>query len=181
MAKQEERAARRYAKALFELCDPASLDQVKDALNGFRDVWNKNAEFQGALRNPANPLLDRERALRQVAQLLLKDNVNFANFLSLLLHNKRLSVIGAVVDAFSQMIDQLKKRLALEITTARSVDDQEKGAVQNRVQQDFGGLASIVWQVDPELLGGLRIKAGDKLYDGSVSGSLETLRDTLIN
>ena len=181
MAKDDGRVARRYARAIFELYQPQELDQASGALRSFHSLWKTNKELRDSLKNPANPIGERLEVVRQVAQRIKSGDQNLTNFLCLLLSNGRLDAIGPICEAFQAMIDQLKKRLALEITSAFPIDDGEKGEILGRIQKDFGAMASIAWHVSPELLGGLRIKAGDQLLDSTIDGALSSLTEDLIS
>lgn len=181
MSQADGKIAKRYARALFELCDQNNLESTHAALVAFKDLWENNKEMRDALKNPANPLPERHAALAKIAGRVKSGDKHFENFLALLLDNGRLAAIASISATFAVMIDQLRKRLALEITSAFPIDAGEQKEIQDKIQRDFGSLASISWQVAPEILGGLRIKAGDRLLDSSVNGALENLKNTLIS
>ena len=77
------------------------------------------------------------------------------------------------------MIDALKKALSLKVTSAFAVPEEEVQSAKQKVQEAFGGLASIAWEVDKSLIGGVRIEAGDKVLDNSIKNSLEKIRAEL--
>jgi len=174
------KVAKRYARALFELCDLSKLDEMEAALQSFSKLWLDDLKLRSAMLNPAFPLNERLSALRDLATNIKSGDKNFSNLLEILLQNKRLEVMPEISSAFSEMIDQIKKLLSLEVTSAFELPQDEKEKILKRVQTDCGSMASIVWKTDSEIIGGLKIKAGDKLLDGSVTGSLERFRNQLI-
>ena len=172
--------ARRYAKALFELCQPAAMEPTRAALTAFAGVWSQNAELRGTMLNPALPLSGREAALSGVAEAFRAGDSQLRNLLVTLLRNHRLSLIEDVAKAFGVFVDQYNRMVALEITSAFPLAEGERAKLQGALTRDLGTQASVEWKVSAELLGGLTIKTGDKLLDGSVRGSLNRARAELL-
>lgn len=181
MSKTAGKVSRRYARALFDLCQPAQVEKMRDAVSAFAQLWQKSAELREALLNPALPLAQRNAALREIGLRMADNNETFANFLQLLLSKGRLAGMPGIAISFTKMVDELKRLLSLEITSAFPLPAAEQSSIQSKVQSDFGSLASIEWKVDRTLLGGLLVKSGDKLLDGSVRGSIERVRGLLMN
>ncbi len=180
MAQVSEKIAKRYAKALFELCEISQLDAAKVQLEVFSTAWDENSSLREAVLNPAFPLKERIDVITAVAQKVGARDERVINLLSVLTQNRRLNSLSAVAKIFASMIDDLRKALSLTITSAFPVPPEETASAKERVQSAFGGLASIAWEVDPELIGGLRIQAGDKLLDTSIKNSLERFRAELM-
>jgi len=190
MAKREGKAAKKYARALFDLAakerQGAAVESVirnLDALvAGLREVatlWSAQESLQSVLSNPAIFIESREAIVRDIAARVIPGSETFSNFLALLLQNKRFSYIEEIATIFSAMVDGFKKLLSLEITSAFEISSNEKQTLQTNIQEQLGYLgssSSISWNVDPTLLGGLTIKIGDQLLDSSVRGSLEKIR-----
>lgn len=180
MAQVSEKIAKRYAKALFELCEITQLDAVKTQLLAFSAAWTDNKNLQEAISNPAFPIKERMAVITSVAEKVGVTDGKVKNLLSLLTENRRLPSLAAVAKIFSAMIDELKKALALTVTSAFPIPSDEVEAAKEKVQKAFGGLASIDWAVDASLIGGLRIQAGDKLLDTSIKNSLDRYRAELL-
>ena len=179
--KDDGKLAKRYARALFELCEVPKLDQQLGALVALLALWENMPEMQNALLSRATPIEERVAVIQDVAAKVEGTDKNFVNFAALLVENERIALLPLIVKVFSKMVDTLKKTLALEITSAFPISEQERGDLKKSVESQYGSMASIDWKVDRELLGGLIVKAGDKLLDSSVKGSLERIRTELIN
>lgn len=175
------RVAKRYAKALFDLCEISTLESVRDSLTALAQVWEQSAELRDAIKNPAFPVSERSQVLRDVAARVRSGDVVFSNFLVVLLENRRLAELSAIAANFTALVDALRHRLALEISSAFPIDESEKGELVAHIEREFGSMATVAWDVRPELIGGLIVKAGDKMLDTSVSGALEGLREKLIS
>lgn len=180
MANVSGKIAKRYARALFELCNPSNMESVRDSLKGFSEMWETNPELHQVLLNPAFPISRRSEALRDIAEKMRSGDKNFSNFLVLLLENRRLDTIREIAIRFGQMIDLLRKALTLEISSAFEVPSSEKSDLSTKIKQTFGDLASVNWTVDSNLLGGLLIRSGDKQLDGTIKGALDKIQSSLM-
>ncbi|RIL10756.1 MAG: ATP synthase F1 subunit delta [Proteobacteria bacterium] len=186
MAKDDGKVASRYARALFELCAPQDLDAVSDSLKVFVETWSTHAELRSALANPSLPLETRLQVLRDSSELVRPNDKLLANFLCVLLTNDRLGALPQVSTSFEVMLKEFKKVLALEVTSAFQLSEQEREELRRQIEKnlskegkDYSSLVSIDWKVNKGILGGLRIKAGDKLLDGSIAGSLQRIEKEL--
>ncbi len=179
MAKTPSKVAKRYARALFESIEPAKLEEALSAMNTLSETWEQNENLRAVLTNPGVVLAERASVLTEIAKRAGEGQPLIANFLQLLLENGRIALLPEMAAAFSGLVDLLKKRLALEITSAFDIDGGERDQILDQVRRDFGGLASIQWNTDPQIIGGLRIQAGDMLLDGSIAGALAGLRESL--
>lgn len=180
MKKSDFRVAKRYAKALFELYDHAALEDVKWAFFGLRDTWIANIELRDALANPAYLLAERMEALREVSSMVRNDDERFVNFLFVLLRNNRLYLIPEVAVSFAVLVDELHAMLNVTVVSAFPLSETEQGEILTRMKSDYSPMVSVTWEVNPAIVGGLVIKAGDLILDGSVQGSLEKIRKSLL-
>ena len=188
MSTNDEKVARRYARALFELCAPFNsgghdLASTRAALDTFARSWGLHTNFREAVLNPAIQLSQRLAAVQEHAKLIASTDPIFANFLVVLLENGRLGMISAISREFSLMVEAFQRVLALDITSALPLSEGEKNQIQSDIQakvpSQFASMVSINWLVDAEILGGLRIKIGDKLLDSSIRGSLDRIERDL--
>ena len=181
MSRSPSKIAKRYAKALFESYEPAKLEEIAASLQVLAKLWEENEALRTVLINPAVPLGERLSVVEELSRRAGNNDSSFINFGRLLLDNGRISSLPEISTAFALLLDLLKKRLALEVTSAFDVDSSEREQILEQVRRDFGGLANIEWKTDSALIGGLRIQAGDLLLDGSISGALADLRTSLMN
>ena len=179
MAKTPSKIAKRYARALFDSFEPAKLESVLSALQLLSNAWESNEGLRSVLLNPGIKVSERLAVINDLAKRASGGDDFVSNFSQLILENGRVALIPEISSAFSTLLDLLKKRLALEVVSAFDIDNTEREQVLEQVRRDFGGLATIQWSVDPEIIGGLRIQAGDMLLDGSIAGALADLRSNL--
>ncbi len=180
MRKSNLRLAKRYSRALFELYDHDKLEHIKAAFFSLRDTWLDNIELREGLTNPAFPMEQRLEACREIAHYVRSDDDRFANFLILLLKNGRLYLIPEVALTFAALVDELRALLNVTVVSAFPLTDDEKGEIVTRMKHDYSPMVSVSWEVDPGLIGGLVVKAGDLVLDGSIQGSLDKIRKNLM-
>lgn len=179
MAKSLGKIAKRYAAALFSSCSAKELEQISEALLQFSALWEDNDQLRGALLNPINPAAQRKAALQELAENICPSKPLFLNFLTLLLENRRLESISQIAAVFNQLVEQFNGLLTLEVVTAFPLSHAESAEMEVQIAKALGRSATIKWQIDPEIIGGLVVKTGDRLLDGSVRNMLERARENL--
>jgi F-type H+-transporting ATPase subunit delta len=175
MAKRDS-APRRYADAAFEVA--LRDDTVK--------TWRKeldraaststSSELESVLANPAIPLDQRVDAAEGVFASL-SDPVR--NLVLLLVRRGRIEQLPRVAAEFRRLDDIRNGLTHATATSAAPLGADEVRAITARLEELTGGKVELETAVDPDLLGGLVVRVGDRLIDGSVRGRLERLRNQL--
>lgn len=180
-AADEGKVARKYGRALFDAYQPAELENVRATLAQFLEAWRESGELRGAMKNPAVPLSARSAVLAEVARRIAPNDARFENFLKIVLENGRIEAIAAIAATFNALVDDLRSLLALEVQSAFELPQDERRSAEERMRAEFGGLASVKWTTDPELIGGLVLRSGDRQIDQSLRGALKQLRGALLH
>ena len=169
-------AAKRYAEAAYLI---ARQDGKEEAWSsGLADVAalfgddRARAVFENA-RVPSNQKLALvERALAGVDPLVL-------NLARLLVRRRRTSLGPQIAQAFQELIDAAKGISHATVTSAVPLVDEDRAAVQRRLIEITGGPVVLETHVDENILGGLVVRIGDRLIDGSTKGRLLALKRRL--
>ena len=178
MARRDS-AARRYAEAAFEV---ATRD---DAVDAWRAELEAAAERLGEARvvhvlaNPAIPLGQRSAAVTGLLKGIASPGL--ANLVQLLLKRGRIDELPRVATEFQRLDDRRQNIIHATVTSAAALTPDEVQALSARLEQSTGGRIVLATSVDAGLLGGLIVRVGDRLIDGSVRGRLERLRNQLIS
>lgn len=171
-------AARRYAEAAFEL---AGRD---DAL----DAWQKDLAAAATVLadervarvvdNPAIPLAERDAVLTK----LLGGRISkpALNLVRLLAERGRIDSLGHVSRAYDRLLRDHRGIVEAVVTSPEPLTDAETAALKTRLAAMTGSTVELRAELDPELIGGLTVRVGDRLLDASVRGRLERLRDQLL-
>ena len=174
MAKRDS-APRRYAEAAFQLAERddaiatwrRDLEQAAAATEG---------ELMEVLANPAIALGEREAVVAGVFKGL---DQHVRNLILLLVRRHRIEQLPRVVAEFVRLDEQRQGITHATATSASPLTDLEVKALTARLEQMTGGRIALTTDVDASLLGGLIVRVGDRLIDGSVRGRLERLRGRL--
>ncbi len=169
--------ARRYAEAALSLAErDDSLGAWVGALETAATRLS-DAQVMRVLADPAIPFDDR----RRVAETILGDRVMGAprNLVLLLVRRGRIELLPRVAAELRRLWEQRQGITHAVVTSAAPLSDAESDAVRERLVAMTGGQVEIERQVDPSLLGGVLVRMGDRLIDGSVRGRLERLRARL--
>ena len=176
MAKRDS-APRRYAEAAFQLADrDGSIETWRRELESA--VGSIEGQLMPVLANPSLPLDDRLKTADQVFAGLSQ---GVRNLILLLVRRHRIEQLPRVAAEFRRLDDARQGITQATATSAVPLDPDEVRALTARLEQSTGGRIALDVQVDPSLLGGLVVRVGDRLIDGSVRGRLERLRNRLIS
>ena len=170
--------ARRYANALYEEAQASSELESVDV-----DVALIRARQDGAPelgRFFASPVISREKKYSTVKALFEERLESLTlNFLLLMVEKGREQLFPNVVDAFQALRDEQNGIVQVTARVARSVDENEKEILVSSVESSLGKKVRLDVQVDPSLLGGIVVKIGDTVHDGSFVNQLKSLRERL--
>jgi F-type H+-transporting ATPase subunit delta len=177
MARIRTTTARRYAEAGYQLAER----------DGTVEEWMAQLELAGTiardpavvrrLEDPAVPFDVRRAALLDAMGGDLLPPVG--NLLALLLRRRRIEQLTRIGREFRRIYNQRHDITAATVVSAAELESDEVDALRQRVERLAGGSVELELQVDPSLLGGVQLRLGDRLIDGSVRGRLERLRHDL--
>jgi F-type H+-transporting ATPase subunit delta len=170
-------AERLYAKALFEAAeDSGRVDAVQRDLGEFADAVEGSPELSAFL---ANPQVDPSAKVGVLGELSEGSDELVHNFLRLIAAKGRAGQIPGIRDEFQALVDRAQGRVAVELTTAFELSDDEAASIVAQIEQSSGRKVEATRKVDPELVGGMILQAGSLRVDASVRGRLERLRHEL--
>jgi len=169
--------ARRYAHALFELArEKGELDRIRQELDVAEKTIERLPELQEWLMTPA---VNVERKKQLVAEHFQGFSVWTKNFLSLLLDRGRQELIPWIAQEYNKLADEALGIQEAVVTSAVPLSEQEKEQLAAVFEERIGKKLRIVNVVDSDLLGGLIVQIGDRLYDGSLRTKLTRFRRRL--
>ena len=171
----------RYASAFLDVVTSAKLDTAAIELqfNDFLATWDGSVELQQFFVNPSIPAPQKVAVLDKLnLQLgLLKE---LRNLLAVLINNDRIAHVHDVADAYRAELQTRQGIRQAEIVTARALDEQEQGALVAGIGQLAGSSIQATFKLDASILGGTVVRIGSTVYDGSVRGRLDRLKEALM-
>lgn len=167
-----QETASTYAQAFYE----AALESWLKRLS---QVWGQLSRngLLDKLNSPDVPFSEKKQLIDKVLGEDAAPEVR--NFISILATKGHLHYLPEILDELSRLVRGGAARQLVIITTAVPLAEEEKKALQSKLMARFGPYLDFRYRVDPEILGGVIIRIGDKVIDGSIAGRLETLREHL--
>ncbi len=170
-----EQLGKIYAQALIGSANSAGVaDEVVDQLGRFVDEYlAKNPQLVLAF---SSPRIDEVEKGRVIDRLLVGEfHPVLINFLKVMARRGRLGYVSAVRVAADSLRDELLGRIVAEVRTAVSLDDSLRQMVLSRIAQATSKEVRLVEVVDDRLVGGMVIRIGDTIFDGSVANQINKL------
>jgi F-type H+-transporting ATPase subunit delta len=170
----------RYARALAEIVTESKLDvrAIDGELSDFLAAWEESRDLREVFLDPSIGSSKKVAILDKLTPRLgLSKTVR--NFLAVLANHDRMEGFPEVLSEYRREIRSLLGIAQIEFTTARPLDEQERQAVVERVGALAGAEIEASFYQDPSLLGGALLRIGSTVYDGSVRGRLEQLKEKL--
>ncbi len=173
--------ASRYARAFAEAVEGAKLDpaDVSRQLDDFLFAWNESHELRQLFDSPVFPAEQKVAVLDTLnGKIGLSPLVR--NFLAVLIDHDRIGAVQEVVAEYRREMDRRQGIYEVSIVSARQMGDDERGQLEARVAQLAGGRIKARYREDKSLLGGAIVTIGSTVYDGSVRGRLDRLKEELV-
>jgi F-type H+-transporting ATPase subunit delta len=173
--------AARYARAFAESVEASKLDPVAvgGQLDDFAFAWKESPELRQFFESPVFPPAQKVALLDKLNEKIgLSPLVR--NFIAVLLDHDRIGAVGEVIQAYRRDMDERQGIYEADIVSARRLDDGERRQLEAQVGQVAGGRVKVSYREDKSLLGGAIVTIGSTVYDGSVRGRLDRLKEQLV-
>jgi F-type H+-transporting ATPase subunit delta len=172
--------ARRYAVALADVVlSSGEAQAVREELASWDELLRSNAELLDVFRHPAIPY-ERKRNVLEELIGRTRPRPTTANFLKVLLQNHRLAELSEVNRQFAQELDRRSNVVTAQVTTARPLPPDAQEVLRARLGKLTGSTVRLQFEVDEELIGGVLTRIGSTLYDGSVRGQLQQIKQKMV-
>jgi F-type H+-transporting ATPase subunit delta len=169
-----EEIAEVYARSLFEVAtEHDKLDVVREELGQFADALDESRELQTFF---FSPYFSTEEKKEGLAKAVSGADETVSNFLELLLENHRMPVVFRVRREFDRLWEEANRLLPVQITSAVELDEAVTSRIGEEIGRQTGRRVQLTTTVDPEVLGGIVVRVGNSILDGSIRTRLERLR-----
>ncbi len=169
--------ARPYAEAAFKRAkETNTVGQWSDSL-AFLSAVVKDNEIAAVIQNPKIPKDKLTGLLLDICQGKL--DVEGENFVKTLIQYQRLSLAPAIAGLFEEQKALYEGYVVVQVSSAFPFTDEEQGNFASNLEKTLNKKVHMNVQVDQSLLGGVLVRAGDRVYDGSVRGQLQQLAKRL--
>ncbi len=170
----------RYARAFQQVAVAQNLnvDSVRTQLSDFGKTFDDSRELREFLLNPSLAQTDKLKVLDAIAARIGVEKT-VRNFIAVLMDHDRLHFLGEIVEEYSTLADEVNGISEVEIVSAKPLSDDERNLLQGKAGELAGTKVRVQWSEDAALLGGAVIRLGSTVYDGSVRGQLQQMKQHL--
>jgi len=167
----------RYASALFALADEThATAAVAGSLKAFDAMIAESADLERLVRSPVYSAEEQVKALGAVLERAEITGVA-ANFIKLVAAKRRLFAIRAMIADYNRLHDAERGVVRAEVTVAAPLSDAHVAALKQELGEVAGGKQiDITTRIDPSIIGGLVVKLGSRMVDGSLKTKLNAIR-----
>lgn len=171
--------ARKYAETLFELgLREQRLEEYGDALRSVAGLLDGEPQFRLFLDTPRIDDGDKKALIRQVFGASVPKHV--LNFVLVTIDKRRQRLLREISSQYGEIVDAHLGREHVEVTVARPMDETAREMIAERLSGALGRKAIPHVRVKPEILGGIIVRTGDTIYDGSVRRRLDGMRGRML-
>ena len=173
--------AARYATAFLDVVTDARLETgaIDRQLADFLATWDGSAEMRAFFTNPAIPAKQKVAFLDKL-NVRLGLSKQLRNLFAVLIDHGRIGNVREVAEAYRRQLQQRMGIQPAEIVTARDLSREERETLVAGVAKLVDGQIDPVFKLDKSILGGTVVRIGSTVYDGSVRGRLERLKEQLM-
>jgi F-type H+-transporting ATPase subunit delta len=176
---EKSTVARPYALAAFELA------KEKDELA----KWSEMLQFAALVASDdtmqqyiGNPHVSRDALGKLFLGICAEQLTDVGkNFIKVLIDNRRLDVLPQIATLYEQHRAEAERTIEAEVISAFPLSEAQQSLLADKLKQRLGRSVNLIAKVDPNLLGGAIVRAGDLVIDGSVNGQIDKLAHTLMH
>ncbi len=178
MAKAAKKSAKRYARMLFKLTGAEKAEETISVLTNLADIIDENKEIKNFFYSPLITEEERLRAIEAIAEkfAFTEDLKKFITYLS---NVKGFDALRDIIRHYTNLYYESQKKTKATVITPVKFS----GNIESRLHEALKKLTSrdveIEYLYDPELLGGIVVKVGSTMYDSSIRGQLNLLKEQL--
>ncbi|WP_338214596.1 ATP synthase F1 subunit delta [Companilactobacillus muriivasis] len=170
---------KRYSKALYEVAkEQNSIEEILEDLKSLKQVYEENPSLSFAL---AGRSISRTEKLKVLETLKSQFGELMQDFLSLVFDNNRMDCIVEMADAFIEKYDDANAIVEATVTTTIELEDTQAKTLESVIKKRFSvNKVNLTKIVDPSIIGGVIIRVGDQVVDGSVVKRFNDIKKTLL-
>ena len=176
---REPTIAKNYAEALLELAQRAGdLRAWGEMIDTVANAVESDRRLRVFLESPRVSAKQKNEIIEKAYGPTLPRN--FVRFLQALVSNRRQMLIPSIAHQYHDLVDQVEGRVHASVTLARPPEDRDREVVTAQLSRALGKTVVPHFHVNPEVLGGVVVRVGDTVLDGSVRRRLATLRGKML-
>ena len=175
----QSRAAIRYAKAMYDIANEEnSINEVYKDMNFINELNSGSLDFKNLLSNSQINFQDKKKL---ILSLIKQSNALTEKLIDLLIHNKRVKIIGDIASSFIQLYNKRNNIKEATIITASPINNELESKILSMINIKDAKSVNLTNVVNPNIIGGFIIRFDGKEYNASVKQNLNNLKTELTN
>src|SRR5246127_1024864 len=169
-----------YARAFTDVVFDEHLDAARATagLQSIATLFQESVELRRVWENPAAPAEQKRALLDAIVQ---REGIDrpVRNLVAVLIDHRRLPFLPRIVEQFAKELDARMGFAEAEVSSARELADSERRTLEAQIEKTTGKKVRARYGLDASLLGGAVVRVGSTIYDGSVKGQLEKIKEAI--
>ncbi len=163
----------RYSRALFEVASETNeLEKIEKDVERFYSLFNTNAEINNFIKDPS-----QNKSIQINIFNILSEKLNFSknlkNFFLLLIEKRRIFFVGKIIENFLKICSKKRGELKASLISSKDLSTKELESINKDLSKSMGSNIKFDFQVDEELIGGLKLQLGSFMIDTSIKNKLK--------
>ncbi|MDR3270458.1 MAG: F0F1 ATP synthase subunit delta [Peptococcaceae bacterium] len=173
-----EALGRRYAEALFQIVEGKGLDQAESDLIALVQLTEEHEDVGHILNHPHIPVSEKKALMEK----LMGDDTSvlIKNFLYLLIDRRRQSLLPSVLKAFRIMADEARQIIEAKVISVTALSADQETKLQQALVRATGKNVRVLSEQNLDLIGGIKVQVGDRVWDGTIVHALDRMRKELL-
>jgi F-type H+-transporting ATPase subunit delta len=172
-------ASLQYANALADIAlEQGAAGPVLQQLSDFTAAYSSFAELRNFFESPAATKQQKRGVAERISALLGASKI-VRNFLFVVIDHQRTTGLPEILETFQNVLRERQGIARTEVFSAAALSDTQKKEITQMLERVTGKKIEAKFSLDASLIGGVRVRVGDTIYDGSLRNRLDGLRERL--
>ena len=172
---------KRYAEAMIKISkEQKSIDETQAELEQVAQIIDSNIELKKFINNPSMNSSDKKAVVEKIFNNQLERHT--ISFVKLLIDKSRIKRLNGIVKEYAELADAIRSCVNVEVTTAVDIDKEQLSRIGQKYKEQYKGKeVKVKHIIDPSIIGGVIVKIGDEMVDGSIKGKLDGMLEAMYN
>ena len=170
---------KKYAQLLYQVAvKEDDINQISDYLHSIRSILKSVPELNQLFITRRVQVQDKMIMLKNILGDKISDIV--MDLMVLLMENGHMMLFGEIVKRCDYLLDKESKIVKVRITSSSILSDDEVQLISSKIENNIQKEVEVKTEIDASIIGGIKLRVGNTLIDGSINSRLQKMRDTLI-
>ena len=170
----------RYSRALFEVSiENDEVKKVEDDIKNFNTLYNSSSEIKNFLRNPTLTVDTQKNVINFLADKL-DFSKNLKNFFLLLVEKRRIFFVKKIFESFLRLCSKRRGEVKASLISSKELNQFELNKISEELSKTIGSTIKFDYEVDEELIGGLKLQLGSFMIDTSIKNKLKKYKQAML-